>query len=176
VIAAAELPISLTLLLPAAASLPRGWTELKREPIGEDVPMRARRKETATAPPLAGTVLGAGDGAFVVAEWSDDGETSRERPIAPLHVHRSDDEAWYVLEGTLGFQLDDTELVAPAGSAVYAPHGVAHTYWNAGGVRARYLIVLTPNLMRLIDEIHATQSRDADSMRRLFASFDSELL
>jgi hypothetical protein len=37
-----------------------------------------------------------------VEEWRDQGETSRERPIAPLHLHRSEDEAWYVLEGALG--------------------------------------------------------------------------
>ena len=31
------------------------------------------------------------------------GESSADRPIAPLHRHLADDEAWYVLEGTLGF-------------------------------------------------------------------------
>ena len=97
--------------------------------------MRSRRPQTA--PALAGSVLGPAEGAFVLAEWTDEGETSRERPIAPLHVHHADDEAWYVLEGTLGFRLDETELFAPAGSAVFARRGVAHTYWNAGGQRAR---------------------------------------
>ena len=138
--------------------------------------MRGRGRRETTAPPLAGTVLGSSDGTFVLAEWADEGQTSRERPIAPLHVHHADDEAWYVLEGTLGFRLDETELVAPAGCAVYAPRGVAHTYWNAGGGRARYVIVLTTNLMRMIDEIHATENRDAETMRQLFARFDSELL
>ena len=40
----------------------------------------------------------------LVAEWVDEGETSRDRPIAPLHLHRSEDEAWFVLEGRLGFR------------------------------------------------------------------------
>ena len=50
--------------------------------------------------PLAGLTIGRADGSFLIAEWADEGETSRERPIAPLHLHRSEDEAWYVLEGT----------------------------------------------------------------------------
>jgi mannose-6-phosphate isomerase-like protein (cupin superfamily) len=44
----------------------------------------------------------------VLVEW----EASAERigplaPVAPLHVHHEDDEAWYVLEGALGFRLAD---------------------------------------------------------------------
>ena len=128
------------------------------------------------APPLAGNVIGRADGPFVLAEWTDSGETSAERPIAPLHVHHADDEAWYVLEGMLGFRLDDTGLLAPAGSAVVAPRGVAHTYWNATGEPVRYVIVLTPNLMRMIDDIHQTTGRDPEAMRELFARYDSELL
>ena len=54
---------------------------------------------------------------FVLAEWTDAGESSAERPIAPLHLHRSDDEAWYVLDGTLGLLRGDERLEAPAGSA-----------------------------------------------------------
>ena len=55
------------------------------------------------APPLAGNVLGSGDNAFVIAEWRDGGGPPGPEPrlIAPRHVHNSDDEAWYVLEGVL---------------------------------------------------------------------------
>jgi hypothetical protein len=34
---------------------------------------------------------------FVIADWSDSG-THPGRPIAGQHLHRSDDEAWIVLE------------------------------------------------------------------------------
>ncbi len=53
---------------------------------------------------------------FTVAEWTDDGDSSPERPIAPLHVHERDDEAWYVLEGALGFRRGDATLEAAAGA------------------------------------------------------------
>jgi len=55
-----------------------------------------------TAPPLAGNVLGSPNHAFVVAEWQDaGGPPGPLRFIVPRHLHHSDDEAWYVLEGTL---------------------------------------------------------------------------
>jgi mannose-6-phosphate isomerase-like protein (cupin superfamily) len=68
--------------------------------------------------PLAGLTIGRKDGTFLVAEWVDEGETSRERPIAPLHLHRSEDEAWYVLEGRLGFRVGEDEVEAGAGGCV----------------------------------------------------------
>ena len=76
------------------------------------------------APMLAGNVLGSDRANFVVAEWRDAGGSPKEkRLIAPRHLHRSDDEAWYVLEGTLMFEIDGDEVEARAGSAVLAPAG-----------------------------------------------------
>jgi mannose-6-phosphate isomerase-like protein (cupin superfamily) len=124
---------------------------------------------TASVPPLAGSSLAGTD--FTVAEWTDDGESSAEEPIAPLHVHHADDEAWYVLEGTLGFRRGDELLEAPAGSAVLVARGVVHTYWNAGGGRCRYLIVLTPRLAALIEGLH----EPGVDIAALFAQYDSAL-
>ena len=56
-------------------------------------------------------VLGPADGGFVIAQWTDPGGSPE--PIAPLHVHLEDDEAWYVLEGTLGFRVGDHESRRP---------------------------------------------------------------
>src|ERR1051326_2115076 len=100
-----------------------------------------------TVPPLLGAGLEGDD--FVLAEWVDDGDSSAARPVAPLHRHHGDDEAWYVLEGTLGFVRGDERLEAPAGSAVLVPRGVAHTFWNAGSRRARHPIVMTPPIEAL---------------------------
>jgi mannose-6-phosphate isomerase-like protein (cupin superfamily) len=58
--------------------------------------------------PLAGQVIGPHDSPFVLAEWAAPGALEGPpRFIAPFHVHHTDDEAWYVLEGTLAFQLGD---------------------------------------------------------------------
>lgn len=129
------------------------------------------------AAPLSGRVLGAEDGDFVIAEWKDEGVSSRERTIAPLHLHRSADEAWYVLEGALGVQLGDEVVECPAGGCVVAPAGTPHSYWNAGPGRTRYLLVMTPGVHRLIRELHELPpERTLDDVRALFRRHDSELL
>jgi mannose-6-phosphate isomerase-like protein (cupin superfamily) len=121
--------------------------------------------------PVAETTIAGDD--FVLAEWCDDAESSSERPIAPLHLHHADDEAWYVLEGTLGFLRGNERLEAPAGSGVLVPRGVPHTFWNAGDGAARYLIVMTPRIAALVAAIHEPGIAD---MRELFRAHASELL
>jgi mannose-6-phosphate isomerase-like protein (cupin superfamily) len=125
------------------------------------------------AGPLAGATMGSTDGDFVVAQWNDEGSTSSaDFPIAPLHVHHADDEAWYVLEGSLGFRLGEREVEAREGSGVLVPRGTPHTYWNAGTEPARYLLVMTGRIARLIEELHA----GVDDVPALFRKYDSELL
>src|SRR6266487_2263525 len=127
-------------------------------------------------PPLAGQTLGSANNDFVVAEWQDAGGVSATpRWIAPLHLHRNDDEAWYVLEGVLCVKVGDEEVEVRAGSGVLVPRGTPHTYWNPSSERVRYLLVMTPRIHRLIQEIHATKERSPAIMRALFEKFDSEL-
>ncbi len=76
---------------------------------------------------LAGHAIGSLEDNFVIVEWTAE---VGDHWIAPLHVHHEDDEAWYVLSGTLGFRLGDEEVEAHAGSAVLARRGTPHTFWN----------------------------------------------
>ncbi|WP_308636428.1 cupin domain-containing protein [Paenibacillus silvisoli] len=127
------------------------------------------------APLLGKTLTGSG---LVLAEWTADGCPPDTEPMrmAPLHRHLEDDEAWYVLEGTLAFQLGDEIIEADSGSAVLAPRGVKHTFWNPKQAPARYLIIMTKRISELIDAIHATEQRDSATMQALFARYGSELL
>src|SRR3712207_8793344 len=50
------------------------------------------------------------------------------RSSPPLHAHADEDEAWFVLDGELTFRVGDDTLVAPAGSFVWAPRAVPHTF------------------------------------------------
>ncbi|HEY3187842.1 MAG TPA: cupin domain-containing protein [Solirubrobacteraceae bacterium] len=61
----------------------------------------------------------------------------------PLHVHDFD-EAFYVLEGEMTFQVEDAILTAGPGELAFAPRGVPHTLANLSGAPARYVIVCTP--------------------------------
>jgi mannose-6-phosphate isomerase-like protein (cupin superfamily) len=64
-------------------------------------------------------------------------------PGPPLH-HHAFDEAFYVLEGELTFQLGDELASAGPGSLTFAPAGSHHTLANLGDQPARYLLVCTP--------------------------------
>jgi quercetin dioxygenase-like cupin family protein len=66
-------------------------------------------------------------------------------PSPPLHIHRVTDEAFYVLEGTFGFQAGEETIEGSAGAFVLIPRGRKHTFWNQGSVPARVLIVLSPS-------------------------------
>ena len=60
-------------------------------------------------------------------------------------LHRHDfDEAFYVLEGELVFQVEDELITKRAGEVAFAPRGVAHTLTNQSDGPARYLLVCTP--------------------------------
>src|SRR5215213_2935273 len=54
----------------------------------------------------------------------------------PLHIHRTWDEAFYVLEGEMTFLIDGHTHRALAGSFVFIPRGILHTFWNAGDAPA----------------------------------------
>jgi len=126
------------------------------------------------APPLAGSVLGSVGADFVIAEWKDEGgPPGPPRWIAPLHLHRNDDEAWYVLEGTLCVRVGKDVVEAKAGSAVFVPRGTAHTYWNPGPGRVRYLLVMTSNIYSLIQDIHAMTERSPAALAAVFEKYDS---
>jgi quercetin dioxygenase-like cupin family protein len=60
-----------------------------------------------------------------------------------LHTHDFD-EAFYLLEGELTFQLGDEVMTVRAGEMAFAPRGVPHTFANRSAAPAKYLIVITP--------------------------------
>ncbi len=60
-----------------------------------------------------------------------------------LHKHDFD-EAFYVLEGELTFQVEDAVVTKRAGELAFAPRGVAHTLANHSDAPARYVLVCTP--------------------------------
>jgi quercetin dioxygenase-like cupin family protein len=62
---------------------------------------------------------------------------------SPLHVHRNEDEWFYVLDGELTLWVGGRVITAPAGSFVYGPRGVPHTF-TISSEQARFLLVVEP--------------------------------
>ena len=112
-----------------------------------------------------GAAIAAAGRSSVVREWTGSGPSY-------LDVHRSDDEAWHVLEGSLRFRFPGREVDAPAGTTVFVPAGLPHTY----RVRepGRYLIFLTPGLDRLIARLRSLP--EGPHPRPALAEFDTVLV
>jgi len=62
---------------------------------------------------------------------------------SPLHVHRLEEEWFYVLEGELTLWVGGYVIDAPTGAFVYGPRGIAHTF-IVRSERARFLLVTQP--------------------------------
>ena len=120
--------------------------------------------EPIIAKPGFPPVAAAGE-TLVIREWSDFGPSY-------LHIHRSDDEAWHVLEGCLRFRFEHGEVDALAGTTVFVPAGLAHTYRVVEP--SRYLIFLTPRLDQLIARLRGLEDRS--QLRSTLAEFATAMV
>jgi quercetin dioxygenase-like cupin family protein len=80
------------------------------------------------------------NGAFTVAELIAGPEMG-----PPPHIHRNNDESFYILEGRFDFSLDGKPFSAGPGEFVYLPKGVVHTHSAGGGAPAKALVMQTPS-------------------------------
>jgi mannose-6-phosphate isomerase-like protein (cupin superfamily) len=78
-------------------------------------------------------------GAFAVVEHPVDAGV-----IVEPHVHQHEDELSYVLHGTVWARVGDHEVEAAAGTYLWKPRGVLHTFWNPGPEPAHIIEVISP--------------------------------
>jgi quercetin dioxygenase-like cupin family protein len=60
------------------------------------------------------------------------------------HVHAEEDDAFYILEGELTFEVDGEEIVAGPGTFVLVPPGVRHGFTNHADTPVRMLNLHAP--------------------------------
>lgn len=60
----------------------------------------------------------------------------------PLHIHRTEDEVFHVVDGEMTLRLGEQELRVHAGETLLAPKGVPHTY-RVDSETARFLAITT---------------------------------
>jgi quercetin dioxygenase-like cupin family protein len=109
-------------------------------PLGADVVFKARGEQTEGTLTAFETVVPPGDG-------------------PPLHTHANEGESLYVLDGEMRFKLGDEMQAAPAGSFVFIPRRMPHTWQNVGDGPARILIHFTPSGMeRFFDRFAALET------------------
>jgi mannose-6-phosphate isomerase-like protein (cupin superfamily) len=103
------------------------------------------------------------DGAYTLIEVIDEPQAG-----PPLHLHRREDESFYILEGTFAFQIGDRALTATAGWFMTAPKGVPHSYKNIGTTPAKMLSLFVPagieNFFEDLSKLTAAGTLDIDSI------------
>jgi mannose-6-phosphate isomerase-like protein (cupin superfamily) len=60
-----------------------------------------------------------------------------------LHLHRAEDEVFYILEGELRFQVEHAQRRLGPGQTLLAPQGVPHTYRVESAEGAHWLTITT---------------------------------
>lgn len=72
----------------------------------------------------------------------------------PPHIHRREEESFYVLEGEVAFYVEEARQVAGAGTFLRVPIGVRHRFQNETSEPARMLITVVPaGLERMFREV-----------------------
>lgn len=72
----------------------------------------------------------------------------------PPHMHEREDEHFYILEGEVTFEIDGQTIVAKPETAVFAPRGQRHRYFNTSGKPARMVVSIFPaGLERMFMEV-----------------------
>lgn len=84
-----------------------------------------------------------------------------EHPIEPgvivePHTHEHEDELSYVVSGSIWARVGDEEIQAPAGTYVWKPRRVMHTFWNPGPEPALIVETISPGgFERLFEQVAA---------------------
>ena len=61
----------------------------------------------------------------------------------PMHIHKNEDEWFYMLEGRMTFHVGDETFSGDKGAFVSFPRGIAHTF-TVESPSARFLVLITP--------------------------------
>jgi quercetin dioxygenase-like cupin family protein len=98
-----------------------------------------------------------------------------------LHVHRVQEETFYVLEGECDWQVGEERICATPGTYLFLPPGVPHDIGNASGKIARVLMTVSPpGHERYFEELAETVARggaaDPAAIAELRGRYDTDQL
>jgi quercetin dioxygenase-like cupin family protein len=111
------------------------------------------------------------DGGFALIE-----ETAPAGDQPPLHVHRNEDETFYVLEGEVTLWVGEKTYVLRPGDCAFAPRGVPHTL-RAGEGGARKLVASTPaSFESFVRAVSAAGMPSPQELTRIAADHEIDIL
>jgi mannose-6-phosphate isomerase-like protein (cupin superfamily) len=98
--------------------------------------------------------------------------------MPPPHRHVNCSEAFFVLDGTVTFRLDEAELSGGAGDFLLVPRGAGHTFGNTSTEPARLLVLHAPAMDAYFEELHrlwaAGEAPPREAERELMSRYGME--
>lgn len=94
------------------------------------------------------------DGAFTFIEWS--------APLGfgpPRHIHHHEDEAFYLIDGSITVECGDRRWTVDPGGFVFLPHGIAHSFVVSDGPVRALQITSPAGFERYIEELGRPATR-----------------
>ncbi len=92
----------------------------------------------------------------------------------PPHIHRTEEEAFYVLEGSLKVLIGEHTFTANAGAFVLVPRGTVHTFSKIG-TSAKILVIISPaGFEKFFEEIAGPP--DLDKIKALAPKYNLEIV
>lgn len=71
----------------------------------------------------------------------------------PLHLHRHDDEGFYVLDGTLKLHVGERTIKLGPSQFARVPRGTPHVYFVISETPARWLAISNGGFERFVEEV-----------------------
>ena len=97
-----------------------------------------------------------------------------------LHVHRVQEETFYVPNGVCEWQIGDQKVMARRGTYVFIPPGVPHDIRNPGDEPARLLMTVSPpgheQYFEQLAVLTANGRPDPEALSALRRRFDTDQL
>jgi quercetin dioxygenase-like cupin family protein len=98
----------------------------------------------------------------------------------PLHVHRVESEAFFVLDGALRLHIGDRVVHLREGQSALAESGVAHTVVVDSGDPARWLVITNGEFDHFVATVAAADDgprpTDPRSLKDLAAGFGIDII
>ncbi len=98
----------------------------------------------------------------------------------PLHIHRQEDQTFYIVEGEFEIQCGDQRFQVTRGAITFLPRNIPHTYKNCGNSSGTLLEINTPaGFEQFYEEVNLLpedESSDMQKISEIAKKFDLELL
>lgn len=95
-----------------------------------------------------------------------------------LHLHHSQNEWWYVLDGEFLFQVGERKFRVQPGGSVFGPPGVPHAFRCAGKIEGKMIIAFDPagQIEQFFAELAKPGVEDGEGRREILRRYGMEFI